>query len=90
MQIQPVQPVLVNLKSDDYRMACNLIELNNDEMYLSTDEFLEKNAEVSFQSPFFWGQGVVISVNYVQVHFRLTLRVSNIKFQPGLLVNMKL
>ena len=66
------------------------IELNEDEMYLSADEFLEKNAEVSFQSQFFWGQAVVIAVDYAQVHFKFTLKINSIKFQPGLLVNMKL
>lgn len=90
MQIQPTQEVLVNLTCDEHKMLCHLIQLNDNEMQLSSDEFLEKNAEVSFKSQYFFGNAVVISVDYIDIHFNFRLKIRSIKFQPGLLVNMKL
>ncbi|MDI9819518.1 MULTISPECIES: hypothetical protein [unclassified Legionella] len=90
MQIQPVQPVAVNLKCGRLCASCSLVELTDNEMQLTSTDYLDKDSPVVFTAKFFRGEAVIKHINFYHYRFTYTLSISTIKYQPGLLVNQQL
>lgn len=90
MQIKPVQPVTVKLKCGHSQASCFLIQLTDNEMELRSTDYLAKDSEVNFTSTFFQGEAIISSIEFLHANFSYILTINHIKYQPGLLVNMKL
>lgn len=90
MQIQPVQPVDVELKCGDVRMRGMLLQLTDDELLVTSKEYLEKDNVISFIARYFRGEAIIKKVMYSEYLFTYTLAINSIRFQPGLLINTQL
>lgn len=90
MQIQPIEPVTVLIGSTDCKITGQLVSLNNDTLTIVSREFLDKGNSVLFKSKYFRGEALVSSVSYNQHEFTYSLEITEIRFQPGLLVNTQL
>lgn len=90
MQIKPVQPVAVKLKCGHSHASCFLVELTDDEMQLTSTDYLDKDSPVVFSAKFFRGEAMITHVNFLHYRFTYTLSINYIQYQPGLLVNTQL
>lgn len=90
MQIQPVQPVNVELRCGHVKSFCRLIQLTEDEMLVSSSEFLDKDSPILFSARYFRGEATIKEIIYSQYLFTYTLVIHRINYQPGLLVNTSL
>lgn len=90
MQIQPVQPMVVNLKCGQNHVTAMLVELTDTELHLTSTDYLDKDSVVSFRSQFFYGEAIVTNIHFQKYRFHYTLTIETIKYQPGLLINKQL
>lgn len=90
MQIQPMQPVAVKLKCGHAQASCWLVELREDEMQLTSTDYLDKESPVVFNADFFRGEAIITNISFHRYRFTYTLTINFIQFQPGLLINTKL
>lgn len=90
MQIQPTEAVTVLMSAGQVRIVAKLLELNDDELRVISPQFLDRDALVLFKAKHFRGEAQVVHVSYQQSLFTYTLKITSIKFQPGLLVNTQL
>ena len=90
MLIQPVQPVLITIKIDERHFGCYMIKLSEAELEISCSAYLEKETKVLFWAKYFRGHGVISGIKFAQGYFIYTLKIEQIQFQPGLLINTRL
>lgn len=90
MEIEPVQPVTVILKSMTRQSYGLLIRLSDQTMEVSAEEYYPELTPLQFQSTYFRGVGVVEGIVYKQQSFRYTLKLDQIHFKPGLVINTRL
>jgi len=87
MQIQPVQPVNVELRCGHIKAFGWLIQLTENELLVSSSEFLDKDSPILFSAQYFRGEASIKQIEYNQYLFTYTLVIHRINYQPGLLVN---
>lgn len=90
MQIQPTQPVEVNLQCGESHATCLLVSLTDSEMQLTSSDYLERGSLVNFTSRFFRGEATLVELAFSQHYFSYQLKISFINYKPGLVVNQKL
>ncbi|WP_028388866.1 hypothetical protein [Legionella fairfieldensis] len=90
MQIKPMQPVAVKLKCGHLQAACFLLELTDDKMQLTSNDYIDKASPVVFSSQFFHGEATIIDLDFAHYNFTYTLHINFITYQPGLVVNQQL
>lgn len=88
--IQPVQPVLVQIKIDDTTYNSQMISLSNTELELSCPDYLEKDSSILFRARYFRGKASIKKISLTNNCFHYILDIENIQFQPGLVINTRL
>lgn len=87
MQIQPVQPINVELRCGLTKAYGQLIQLTEKELFVSSSEFFDKDSPILFSARYFRGEASIREIIYDRYLFTYTLIIHRINYQPGLLVN---
>lgn len=90
MLIQPIKPVFIHIKSGNETFNGLVLSLTDTDLEFSSLHYLEKNSQIFFNAEFFRGTAIVEKLDFHSPIFKYTLRIENINFQPGLLVNTRL
>ncbi|QRN02473.1 hypothetical protein GH742_00490 [Legionella sp. MW5194] len=90
MQIQPIHEVKVTIKFENREVSCSLVVLSENELVVTTTEYIDKGSPVAFISQFFRGEAQIIHTRYSHYQFTYTFEIFHINYQPGFLVNTKL
>ncbi len=90
MLIQPVQPVNVTIKIGETIYECKMISLSEKELVINCNDYIEKDSDALFAAKYFRGSATVREIEFTQFFFTYKLEISNIQFQPGLLINTRL
>lgn len=90
MLIQPVQPVMVTIKNKDKKFDCHMISLSETELEIGCNDYLEKETQVLFFTKYFRGNATIREIKFAQYCFTYVLKIEQIQFQPGLLINTRL
>ena len=90
MEIEPVQPVTIIMKSMTGQSFAQLIKLSDLTMEVSADEYYPELTPIQFQSNYFRGSGTVEGIEFNRNCFRYTLKLEHIQFKPGLVINTRL
>lgn len=90
MLIEPEEPVELIIQVGDVKYLGYMLSLSESKIEVSCNEYLEKNTFVLFNSPYFKGHALVKEIKFAKRFFIYQLAIEQIKFQPGLLVNMRL
>lgn len=90
MLIEPIQPINLDIKIGEDRYLGYMLSLTEKTLEISCSEYLDKETMVGFMSNFFKGYAVVKEIKFAKTFFIYKLDITQINFQPGLLVNMKL
>lgn len=90
MLIQPVQPVHVIIKVGQRRYECQLVSLSDIELEISCSDYLDKNTDVRFLARYFRGHATIHEIQFSRYYFKYVLKIKEIQFQPGLLINTQL
>ncbi|KTD45970.1 hypothetical protein Lrub_2767 [Legionella rubrilucens] len=90
MQIQPVHEVKVTIKFENREISCSLVVLSENELVVTSTEYIDKGSPVAFISKFFRGEAQITHTRYSHYQFTYTFEILHINYQPGFLVNTKL
>lgn len=90
MLIQPVQPVVVTIKIGQCNYDCQMISLSESELELKGNDYFEKESHVLFLAKYFRGHAIVREIEFSHYCFTYKMEISQIQFQPGLLINTRL
>lgn len=90
MLIQPVQPVMVTVKIGESKFDCQMLSLSENELEITSSDYLEKESSVSFFAKYFRGSGIIREIKFAQYCFTYKMDIEKIQFQPGLIINTKL
>ena len=88
--IQPIQPILVTIKTGEHQYEGQMISLSDEQLELSCRDYFEKDTQVLFVAKYFRGMALIKEINFAQCYFTYKLELTQIQFQPGLLINTRL
>lgn len=90
MLIQPVQPVMILIKYGSEQFECQMVSLSNTELEISCKDYLEMDSVVKFSAQYFRGEAIIRDIKFAQYNFSYKMEISEIRFQPGLVINTRL
>lgn len=90
MLIQPTQPIAIVIKVGSEKFDCEMISLSPKVLELSCSNYVEKQSLVLFVARFFRGKALVDEIRFDDNRFIYRMKINEIQFQPGLLINTAL